>query len=677
MTGTRIARRERHHRTAANGMCGFAGVVTWDERYRTSRETLARMSAAVAHRGPDGEGMWISPEQEISPARPQAALAHRRLAIIDPDPRANQPFTDGRGRWIVFNGEIYNFRDLRSEISSVKPDYAWHTTSDTEVLLAAYDTWGERCVERLNGMFAFAVWDENDKSLFLARDRMGQKPLYVATLPNLYGSSGIEPPRPVEGVAFASELAALLELPWVDRSVGQAELTNYLKYGYVYGIFPGNNTIYRGVQELQPSMRMRLSAKEHLSERYYFQSHTPNWYPPRDSDPTVSNADAVAKTRSLLTTAVRRQMVADVPIGCFLSGGVDSSVVAASMRAAASNGQPVETFSIGFDDPRYDESEYARRVAEHLGTRHHAFHVRADAARWLPEIVAAFGQPFADSSALPTFHLARETRRHVKVALSGDGGDELFGGYDRYRALALSRRLRTWTTPIPWIAVSKMMSSPPRGHPKSMVTRAKRFIASVGRPEVERYPEYLRVFSAGQIDELIAYDAGLNKHFDLVACHFITCRCMDPVRYAMFTDRETYLPMDLLAKVDRCSMRHALEVRSPFMDHELVEFACLFRAPQLLKGGPKRMLREAFAADLPDWVFKRKKMGFAVPIGEWFRGELREMLRDNLFATDSFARAHFNMPIVQRLVDEHESRRIDHSQRLYALLMLELWHRAQ
>jgi asparagine synthase (glutamine-hydrolysing) len=347
------------------------------------------------------------------------------------------------------------------------------------------------------------------------------------------------------------------------------------------------------------------------------------------------------------------------------------------MRAAASNGQSVETFSIGFDDHRYDESEYARRVAEHLGTRHHAFHVRADAARWLPEIAVAFGQPFADSSALPTFHLARETRQHVKVALSGDGGDELFGGYDRYRALALSRRLRAWTTSLPWIAVSKMMSKQPGGHPKSTLTRAKRFVASVGTPELDRYSNYLRIFSPEQIDDLIGYDAGLGMRFDLVACRFVTACCTDPVRYAMFADRETYLPFDLLTKVDRCSMRHALEVRSPFMDHELIEFACLLRAPQLLKGGPKRMLREAFAADLPAWVFKRKKMGFAVPIGEWFRGELRSMLHDHLFAADSFAAAHFNTPVVRRLVDEHESQRTDHSQRLYALLMLELWWRMQ
>lgn len=658
-------------------MCGFAGIVAWEDRYRFDRATLARMNARIAHRGPDGEGLWINHDAEVNPGHPQAGLAHRRLAIIDLDERANQPFTDNRGHWLAFNGEIYNYRELRRELESLLPDYLWRTQSDTEVLLASYAAWAEKCVDHLNGMFAFAVWDETKGQLFLARDRMGQKPLYVATAPSLYGNPLIDPLRPVEVIAFASEPGALLELSWPDRSVGQPELTNYLKHGYVHGDSPHDNTIYRGIRELGQSRWMRLSAKEHVLDRYYFQSHTPNWYPPRDADPTVSDADAVSKTRSLVTNAVRRQMVADVPIGCFLSGGVDSSVIAASMRAAASEGQSLETFSIGFDDPRYDESEFARRVAEHLGTRHHAFHVRPDAARWLPEIAAAFGQPFADSSALPTFHLARETRPHVKVALSGDGGDELFGGYDRYRALALSRRLRRWTTPVPWMAVAKMMSSTPGGHPKSRMTRAKRFIASVGTPERDRYPNYMRLFSEEQIDELIAYDAGPGKRFDLVACHFTTWHTEDPVRHAMFADRETYLPMDLLTKVDRCSMRHALEVRSPFLDHELIEFACLLRAPQLLKGGPKRMLREAFADRLPAWVFKRKKMGFAVPIGEWFRGDLRPMLHDHLFAADSFAAAHFNTPTLRRLVDEHERERVDHSQRLYALLMLELWWRTQ
>jgi asparagine synthase (glutamine-hydrolysing) len=357
--------------------------------------------------------------------------------------------------------------------------------------------------------------------------------------------------------------------------------------------------------------------------------------------------------------------VSDVPLGVFLSGGVDSSVIAAAARERG----PVKTFSIGFDDPRYDETAHAKAVALHLGTEHHSFRVRPDAVEDLPKLAEVFGEPFGDSSALPTHYLARETRRHVKVALSGDGGDELFGGYDRYRAMRLAGRLALLA---PLGAIGRKMA---RGHPKARLTRGGRLLSSLSMPPARRYDSYVRLFDDASIAALwrppetgpecaAIFSIELKRHHN-------------PVRAAAATDRAMYLPDDLLTKVDRCSMLHGLEVRSPFMDHELVSFAATLTTKQLLKGGPKRMLREAFSDVLPAWVFKRKKMGFAVPIGEWFRGQLRPMLRDHLFAADSFAKGHFNMPVVQRLVDEHEQERVDHSQRLYALLMLELWWKTQ
>src|SRR5687768_4244088 len=303
-------------------MCGIAGVIAWDDRYRTSRETLARMSAAIAHRGPDGEGLWFNHEGEATRGRPQAALAHRRLAIIDPDPRANQPFTDGRGRWITYNGEIYNYRELRKELESLQPDYAWRTNCDTEVLLVAYAAWGEKCVEHLNGMFAFAVWDENDKSLFLARDRMGQKPLYTAELEGV--------------VAFASEVLALRSLGWIDHAPSGTGLLEYLRYGYTDGF-------YEGCDQQLPGWTRVDSAKVFARQHHYFH-------------PKAASQNAAAArerdARSLVTQAVSRQLVSDVPLGVFLSGGVDSSVIAAAARRQG----PVQTFSIGFDDRRYDET---------------------------------------------------------------------------------------------------------------------------------------------------------------------------------------------------------------------------------------------------------------------------------------------------------------------------------
>jgi asparagine synthase (glutamine-hydrolysing) len=641
-------------------MCGFAGVVVWDEKYRVSRETLGKMSARIAHRGPDGEGIYLNHEGEINAGRPQVGLVHRRLAILDLDPRANQPFTDGEGRWVVFNGEIYNFRELRGELEKLKPGYAWRTSGDTEVLLVAYDVWGEKCVEHFNGMFAFAVWDDRQSSLFLARDRMGQKPLYVA----LNSEPSLDPlvedfGRP-NAIAFASELSALRVVPWIDFSLNPEALKEYLALGYI----TERMSIYRGVIKLAPS-RTWLLNKDGSSERRYFAV---------DSRNEVGDRDAILGTRELVTRAVAKQLVSDVPIGCFLSGGVDSSVVAAAMRAVDHGGE-VLTFSIGFNDVRYDETEYAERVSRHLGTRHFRFEVTPDAALDLPSLASVFGEPFGDSSALPTHYLSRETRQHVKVALSGDGGDELFGGYERYAAMRCSENLPL----VARVATRTAAAVMPGGtHPKSFRARFRRFASAVGLDAGRRYSSYVRLFSRDLARSLLPTD---RDDADVVETGVDTLTKAvgrgDVVRAVIAWDRKHYLPDDLLTKVDRASMLHALEVRSPFMDHELVQFAACLTSDQLLRGGPKRMLREAFSQDLPAWVFKRKKMGFAVPIGEWFRGDLRGMLRESLFAADSFVRGNFDMKVVERLVDEHEQERVDHSQRLYALLMLELWWRGE
>jgi asparagine synthase (glutamine-hydrolysing) len=571
---------------------------------------------------------------------------------------------------IVFNGEIYNFRELKAELSTLRPEHAWRTTGDTEVLLLAYQAWGAKCLDRLNGMFAFAIWDERDHSLFLARDRMGQKPLYYAFI----GPAEARPGNWVSGerkvVAFASEPGALRALPWVSGEFSETALREYLRWGYV----PLDGTIYTAIRQVSPAQSIVFRSDGHQYHWYF--EHTPR--PDGWAKPALSDGEARRRTKELVTEATRRQLVSDVPIGCFLSGGIDSSVIAAAMKASVSPGQDVLTFSIGFEDPRYDESSYAVRVAGHLKTKHHAFHVRPDATRDLPELVRVFGEPFGDSSALPTHYLAREARSVVKVALAGDGGDELFGGYDRYRAMAAGCTLRLLSSPLPWMAMSPLAAALACGHPKSRLARAGRFARSLRLPAAERYASYLRIFEESWIDRLVGAhpDEG-----DFIAGWF-SCRRdrssgLDVVRRAMAVDRDTYLPGDLLAKVDRCSMLHSLEVRSPFMDHELVRFAAGLTKAQLLGGGAKRMLREAFAGEVPDFVFKRRKMGFAVPIGEWFRGELKPMLRDHLFASDSFARLRFNMNAVQRLVDEHEQSRVDHSQRLYALLMLELWWSVQ
>jgi asparagine synthase (glutamine-hydrolysing) len=627
-------------------MCGIAGVISWNSRHQVTRDLLSRMSKCIAHRGPDGEGWWINHEQDASPDRPQVGLVHRRLAILDPDPRSNQPFTDGHGRWIVFNGEIYNFRELRKELESLLPDYAWKTTGDTEVLLASYAAWGEKCVDHLNGMYAFVIWDQNTRDVYLARDRMGQKPLYVL-------ATG-EP----NSLAFASELSALRVLPWARTVVDRDSLIEYLQWGYI----PGTQTIYDDTRKIRPGCYVTQKAAGPVT----YWSATP-------AEGVKVDANVI---RAATLKAVERQLVSDVPLGCFLSGGVDSSCIAAAMVKAVGDAAKVHTFSVGFDDPRYDESRYAGAMAEHLGTTHHPFRIKPDAAADLPKLAAVFGEPFADSSALPTHYLSRETRKHVKVALSGDGGDELFGGYERYRAVAMSARLDR----LPGF-VRNLFARRANGkvefHPKSFGSKIHRFLKAMDLPPGPRYASYMHLFDDAAIARLMP-DLEADDFAEYVRLAWDELGSYaDPVRRALAVDRETYLPDDLLTKVDRAAMLHALEVRSPFMDHELVSLACALTTDQLLGGGAKRMLREAFLYDVPGWVFYRKKMGFAVPIGEWFRGDLKSMLHDHLFAEDSFAADSFDMKAVQELVDEHMAEKVDHSQRLYALLMLELWWRQQ
>ncbi|HEY0009863.1 MAG TPA: asparagine synthase (glutamine-hydrolyzing), partial [Tepidisphaeraceae bacterium] len=561
-----------------------------------------------------------------APGLPQVGLVFRRLAVLDPDPRAMQPMSTPDGRHtLVYNGEIYNYQTLRSELSP----RSWRTTGDTEVLLHALADQGTSALQRLNGMFALALWDEQEKTLLLARDRMGQKPLYYLQRRN-------------QLVAFASELPAITAVEPPGELDSQA-LRHYLRYGFI----AAPRTIYADVRMLPPGHFLKVRFDEADATAV---PETCPWPARR----------AGGSTRELVERAVERQMVSDVPLGVLLSGGIDSSIIAAAARRHG----PVHSFSIGFDDPRYDESAYAARVAKHLGTIHHAFHVTPDAAADLPKLAAVFGEPFGDSSALPTHYLAQQTRQHVTVALSGDGGDELFGGYERYRAMSLPLK---WLRPL--APIGRRFS---RGHPKATLTRLGRLLQSAGQSPVGRYAGYLALFDEVAVNSLIG-DSGST---DTLAEEWAARYTGDAVTTALAVDRGHYLPGDLLTKIDRASMLHALEVRSPFMDPDLVMHAQTLTRDQLLRGGKKRMLREAFAADLPAEVFTRAKRGFAVPIGDWLRGPLRSMLHDTLLASTSFTASHLNKPLIEEWMAEHDTGRVDHAQRLYALLMLDLWHQS-
>ncbi len=643
-------------------MCGFAGIVAWDQGHRLSHSVLEKMSARLAHRGPDGAGLRLNHDEEVRHDRPQVGLVHRRLAILDPDPRSDQPFTDGQGRWLVFNGEIYNFRELRGTLQKLDSSYQWKTTGDTEVLLRAFAQWGPACVKHLNGMFAFAVWDDRNRSLFMARDRMGQKPLFWAMEPRAAGMNA-STGAPM-AIAFASELGALHAVPWFNALTNYGALADYLCWGYI----PSPATIYDSVYKLAPAETLTISFEKGLQTDEYF---NPNL--PEEDAADINETTAITRTRKLVEQAVARQLVSDVPVGCFLSGGIDSSIIALAMRQAVPKDQPVYTFSIGFGDRKYDETPFAAEVARHLGTTHQEFIVSPNVADDLPKLAAVFGEPFADSSALPTHYLSRQTRQSVKVALSGDGGDELFGGYDRYRAMAFTER---WAGMLGG-PVRSVVSKLPGTHPKAFTTRLKRMLAGVDLPPPARYASYQRLFDARQLQKLIsaAFLEQTNLSAQWLVLEFDRWTAgRDVVQTALAVDRSTYLPHDLLTKLDRASMLHALEVRSPFMDPDLVRFAAGLNAKMLLDGGPKRLLRKAFSSDLPRRVFSRPKMGFAVPMGHWLRGPLRSLLHDALFAQQSFCSTHFARPAVERMIEQHEHKEVDHSQRLYALLMLELWH---
>ena len=616
-------------------MCGIAGIVSFGGP-PVDRAVVAAMGACLAHRGPDGEDVWLDPAG-------RCGLAHRRLAILDPEPRSDQPFAEGDDT-LVFNGEIYNYVDLRRDLPG-----PWRTTGDTETLLRALRTWGViRTLRRLEGMYAFGWWQGGTGRLTLARDPFGQKPLFFAE------SGG--------NVAFASELSALRRVPWLRFEVDSFALSEYLRWGYV----PQPRTIYAGVGKLRNgSWRTLTSAGTGgLGNADEENGGFQGLGDAADAGGTSGPADV----RRLMLAAVDRQLLSDVPIGVLLSGGIDSSVIAAA--AVAAKRGPVRTFCVGFADARYDERPYARRVAAHLGTEHADAEVTPDVAEDLPVLARHFGEPFADSSALPTLHLARFVNRHVKVALGGDGGDELFGGYERYWAFAQSAFL--WPLGPPAQLAARLL---PDGHPKGAASRFKRFARALHLQPERRYLDLVRLFDDEQVTRLIGTGGRPTPHAALLA-ELLKHHGHRPIAAAAAFDRRTYLVDDLHAKVDRAAMASSLEVRSPFMDRRLLSLAGRLRDDELMLGRRrgKRRLREAFADDLPAEMFSRRKMGFALPIGDWFRGPLRDMLTGQVLRPNGFCLTHFDPPAVRRLVEAHLSGREDHSQRLYALLFLEVWH---
>ncbi|QOV89986.1 asparagine synthase (glutamine-hydrolyzing) [Humisphaera borealis] len=644
-------------------MCGIAGVIRWRRVPADApplRDRAAAMARAVAHRGPDAAGVWTD-ATDTNPGH--CALAHQRLSIIDlaagPQPLPNEDQTV----WTVFNGEIYNFADLRSQLEAKGHQFRTHT--DTEVLVHLWEQHGPAMVERLNGMFAFAIWDTRSRTLFAAVDLLGKKPFYYAG-GQASPSAGQALPSTGDEFRFGSELKCLTTGDTAKADVDPEAVLLYLTVGYI----PAPWSMLKGVRKLPPGHRLIATEAEVTVEAY--------WRVPRRPEPFKGSLlDAEKELRIRMSEAVRKRLVADVPLGAFLSGGIDSTIVVGLMNELQA--RPVKTFTIAFDEKQFDESAFASIVAQRFGTEHHVMHVRPDALAVLPTLAHHFDEPFGDSSAIPTYYVSKMTREHVTVALTGDGGDEAFGGYRRYRRGKIAGQLSR----IPGgrgaaAMLGRMM--PANLDRTTDLGRARRVLRGLANLPSDAYLEQMSVFSPGVLTNLLSAELKSAVDRDLprrwFAGFYEGTNGSDPAAADMAADLQTYLPGDILTKVDRASMAVALECRSPFLDPSVVELACSLPTKWRLKGlsGHKYILKRAFADLLPHGIVHRRKAGFAVPLAAWFRGPLRSLLNDVLLDTAGRSRGWVNANVVEQLIAEHMKGR-NHSGPLWTLLMLEMWYR--
>jgi asparagine synthase (glutamine-hydrolysing) len=620
-------------------MCGIVGELNW--KARANREAVDAMVSGIGHRGPDDRGIWISPDGVC-------VLGHARLSIIDISPAGHQPMLDLiTGNAIVFNGEIYNFQELRKKLVSAGDVFNSHT--DTEVILALYRRHGIDCLKLLRGMFALAIWDEQRQRLFLARDRVGKKPLNYALTKS--------------GLAFCSELHPLSRHPGVDNEMDLEALELYLQCQFI----PAPWTIYRGIRKLPPAHYAVYDRNSLSIEKYWEVDY-------RDKI-QISEADALDALEEKLTEAVRLRMIADVPLGALLSGGVDSSVVVALM-AKLSN-EPVRTFSIGFEEEAFNELPWAKQAAEGCGTLHHPEIVRGDVEDLLPKLARHYGEPFADNSAVPSFFVSAAARRHVTVALNGDGGDELLGGYPRY--WLPESALRTSALFGRWMPPANLANLAPR------LLAAKTIPMRVARKLLMQYvnPELRSVLMfAGFWDDPIRREL-LPNGSDMLLPDWrrgwlekAFAHADNPVDRMLWLDSRTYLPGDLLVKMDIASMHCGLETRSPLLDHEVIEFCARLPVQYKVKGGVgKYLLKKLAERYFPAEFVHRRKMGFGTPLAAWLRGPLRKVMNQTLL--DAQLMAPLSAPVIKRTLKEFAAGINAHESRLWALLMFGSWRRQE
>lgn len=621
-------------------MCGIVGFVN-NNKEPVKREILEKMNRAILHRGPDEDGFYC---------KENVGLAMRRLSIIDLA-GGQQPIRNADGtKWIVYNGEIYNYQELRADLE--ERGHVFYTNSDTEAVVHLYDEYGLDCLKFLRGMFAFAIWDEIERTLFLARDRVGKKPLLYSHRPN-------------GDLIFGSEFRALLEHPDVPRDVDYEAVDNYLSYLCVSAPLTG----FKAIRKLEPGHWLRWKDGVIDTKRY--------WLPDFSKKIKITEEEAVEETTRILRESTRLRLISEVPLGAFLSGGVDSSTVVALMAQESS--KPVKTFSIGFEEQDFSELKYARRVAEHVGAEYNEFIVKPDALEILPTLIEHYGEPYADASAIPTYYVSRETRKHVTVALNGDGGDESFVGYERHVAMKYAEFYRK----LPVVLRTKIIeptvgSIPSPTNFRNKFVRFQRFLRAASLPSAERYFLWLSTFTDETKSELYTDQlkdlTSASKPVHYFETQFAVRNGNGIIDTVLMTDLVNYLPNDLLVKVDIASMANSLEARSPFLDHKVIEFAASL--PENIKQNAtetKSLLKMVAARLVPREVVYRDKMGFGVPIGKWFRSEMKDFVHDVLTSETARQRGLFRQEIVERYLREHISGERDHMFQIWTLLILELW----
>jgi asparagine synthase (glutamine-hydrolysing) len=621
-------------------MCGISGIYQFSGECPIAPDDIRRMCQVLAHRGPDDEGIYI---------HGTAGIGMRRLSIIDLQ-SGHQPIAnEDESLWVVFNGEIYNHRELRHDLEAM--GHRFRTQSDTEAIVHAYEAFGERCVERMNGMFAFAVLDQKRQALFLARDRLGIKPLYYFV--------------DAQRLLFGSEIKAILSHDDVPRELDFAALDSFLTFEYV----GGPQSIFKAIKKLPAGHTMTVTPQGVAVARYW------------DVAQTAGDEDETAYCERLSTTlksAVQYRLLSDVPLGALLSGGIDSSTVVGLMAEQLAT--PVETFSIGFEEDTYNELDYARQISRHFQTHHHEQILRPDAIELTEKVIRHCDEPLADFSVFPTYLVSVFAREYVTVALSGDGGDELFAGYDHYKAQKLDGYYRRLPRAVRTHVIAYLLERiPPTAQKKGLINKAKRFIEGAALPSDLAHTRWMTFLTAADKSQL--YSPELRRELKEVDAHAFIRRYLartgidDPLGEQLLLDLKTYLVDDILVKVDRMSMATALEVRVPFLDYRVVELAASIPSRLKLKGWTsKYLLKQAMASLLPPSILHKKKEGFSIPMKNWLKEELKPLLLDALSPDRVRCRGYFNAAYIERLVSEHLAGTQNHSHKLWPLVLFEIWH---